>query len=137
MFLPIEIPFGSKMMFNVVQLKPEYTVEDAELAMGEMCNVVKETYRDTGGFIAGQVFKAAGFVSEEGSLGGANIEDHEGVAGVLTKDHLVIITYWQSFEQHEISHADEVFKQKFNALAEMCDDTFEVGYEMLWQGVPE
>ena len=137
MFLPITIPFDAKMLFNVVQLKPEYTVDDAELAMGEMCNVVKETYRDTGGFIAGQVFKAAGFVSEEGSLGGAEVEKHGDVSGVLTKDHLVIITYWDTFEKHEISHADETFKQKFNALAEMCEDTFEIGYEMLWQGEPE
>jgi len=137
MFLPIKIPYGAKMLFNVVRLKPEYTIDDAEMAMGEMCNVVKETYQGPGGFIAGQVFKTAGIVSEEGSLGGADNINHEDIAGILTREHLVIITYWNSFEQHEKSHADETFKQKFSILANMCEDTFEIGYEMLWQGIPE
>jgi hypothetical protein len=40
-----------------------------ELAVGEMCMVVKETYgEEKEGFIAGQVFKFSGFVSNEGSL---------------------------------------------------------------------
>jgi hypothetical protein len=137
MFDALTIPFDAKMLFNVVKLKPEYSVEDAELAMGEMCNVVKNTYRDEGGFIAGQVFKYSGFISEEGSLGGADPDKHGCVAGSLAEDHIIIITYWQSFEAHEKSHADETFKQKFSALLEMCDDTFEIGYQMLWQGEPE
>ena len=137
MFNPLTIPFGSKMLFNVVKLKPEYSIEDAELAMGEMCNLVKNTYRDSGGFIAGQVFNYAGFISDEGSLGGAeNAEDHSQSA-TLAQDHLVIITYWQSFEQHEQSHADDAFNEKFSALLDMCEDTFEIGYDMLWQGEPE
>ena len=133
MFNPLTIPFGSKMLFNVVKLKPEYNLEDAELAMGEMCNLVKNTYRDEGGFIAGQVFSYAGFISEEGSLGGVE----EAQNGTLASDHIVIITYWDSFDQHEQSHADEAFKEKFTVLTEMCEDTFEIGYEMLWQGEPE
>lgn len=132
MFHNISIPQDAKMLFNVVKLKPGYTVEDAELAMGEMCNVVKNTYRDEGGFIAGQVFESAGFVSEEGTLGAT----HD-TAPCLSEDHLVIITYWASFEQHERSHADHAFKEKFNALKEMCVDTFEIGYNNLWQGEPE
>lgn len=127
MFLPISIPFDSKMLFNVVKLKPGVTIEDVELAMGEMCNVVKNTYRDDG-FIAGQVYKFAGFVSKEGSVG----TTHE-----QSEEHLVIVTYWKSFEQHEKSHADTVFKEKFCALAKLCTETYEVGYEMLWQGEPE
>ena len=55
----------------------------------------------------------------------------------MTEDHLVIMTFWQSFEQHEKSHADAIFKEKFSELAEFCDETYELGYEMLWQGVPE
>ena len=74
MFNGINIPFDAKMLFNVVRLKPGKTIEDAELAMGEMCNVVKNTYRDSGGFIAGQVFKYSGFISDEGSLGGSQID---------------------------------------------------------------
>ncbi len=128
MFHPISIPFGCKMLFNTVKLKPGVTLEQVELALGEMCNVVKNTYGNSeGGFIAGQVYKFSGFVSDEGSLGGA------GSAG----DHIAIVTFWNTFEQHEKSHADSVFKEKFSALGELCTDSQELGYEMLWQGVPE
>jgi hypothetical protein len=58
------------MLFNVIDLKDGVTVEDVELVLGEMCNVVKNTYGDdNGGFIAGQVYKYSGFVSGEGSIG--------------------------------------------------------------------
>jgi len=128
MFDAISIPFDSKMLFNTVKLKPGVSMEDVELALGEMCNTVKNTYGgDKGGFIAGQVFKFSGFASAEGSLG----------APKPTDDHVVIVTYWRSFAEHERSHADSVFKAKFDVLAAMCTDTQEVGYEMLWQGVPE
>jgi hypothetical protein len=128
MFEPIAIPFGAKMLFNTVKLKPGVGVEDVELALGEMCNVVKNTYGgDKGGFLAGQVFKFSGFVSDEGSLAETRAPD----------DHIAIVTYWRSFEEHEKSHADAVFREKFGALAEMCSDSKELGYEMLWQGAPE
>ena len=69
MFGPITLPFGAKMLFNTVKLKPGVTFEDVELAVGELCSVVKGTYGgDKGGFLAGQVFKFSGFVSIEGSL---------------------------------------------------------------------
>lgn len=128
MFHPIEIPFGCVMLFNVVDLKDGVTVEDVEMALGEMCNVVKNTYgNDEGGFIGGQVYKNSGFISDEGSLGKPRVDEGD----------LVIITYWSSFEQHEKSHADAAFKEKFSNLLEFCDNTYEVGYEMLWQGVPD
>lgn len=128
MFHPITIPFGCVMLFNVVKLKDGVKVSDVELALGEMCNVVKNTYGDdAGGFIGGQVFKYNGFVSEQGSFD----------ATKMSEDHLVIATYWQSFEQHEKSHADHVFKEKFDAVKAFCSETYEIGYEMLWQGVPE
>ena len=65
MFDPITIPFGAKMLFNTVRLKPGVTIDEVELVVGEMCNVVKDTYGgDKGGFIAGQVLKFSGFVSD-------------------------------------------------------------------------
>jgi hypothetical protein len=135
MFGPIEIPFGCVMLFNAVNLKKDVTVEDVELALGEMCNVVKNTYgNDEGGFIGGQVFKYAGFISAQGSVGKA--DDEDGVSKNRAAD-LVIVTYWKSFDQHEKSHADAVFKEKFDALGEYCSDTWELGYEMLWQGTAE
>ncbi len=136
MFAPIEIPFGSKMLFNVVDLKEGVTIEDVELVLGEMCNVVKNNYGDdNGGFIGGQVFKNAGFISDEGTVQEESDTDKPRIDQNM--GDIVIVTYWKSFEQHEASHADKLFKEKFSQLAEYCDNTFEVGYEMLWQGVPE
>ncbi|MGB5178001.1 MAG: hypothetical protein WBP44_04640 [Gammaproteobacteria bacterium] len=136
MFEPIEIPFGCVMMFNVVDLKDGVKVEDVELVLGEMCNVVKNTYGDDkGGFIAGQVYKYSGFVSAEGTVGDAP-EDNE-TAAKIKQGELAIVTFWKSFEQHEKSHADKIFNEKFSALVEFCDETYELGYQMLWQGVPE
>lgn len=127
MYGPISIPFGARMLFNIVKLKPGTDMDEVELALGEMCNVVKDTYgNEKGGFIAGQVFQYSGFISDEGSV----IKD-------ATETHLAIVTYWNSYEQHEASHADAVFKEKFSALTSMCSSTQELGYEMLWQGVPE
>ncbi len=128
MFNPITIPFGSVMLYNVVKLKPGVSTDDVEMAIGEMCNVVKNTYGDEdGGFIGGQVFKYTGFVSAEGSFDSEREND----------DHIVIVTYWNSFEQHEKSHADKVFRERFEQLTEFCSETYEIGYEMLWQGMPE
>ena len=128
MFMPLTVPFGSVMLYNVLKLKPDVSKEDIELAVGEMCNVVKNTYGDDkGGFIGGQVFKYNGFVSKEGSF------DTEQSTG----DHVAILTYWKSFDQHERSHADRAFREKFAAVAKYCDETYEIGYEMLWQGEPE
>jgi hypothetical protein len=116
------------MLFNTLHLNPGVSMDDVELALGEMCNVVKETYGgDKGGFIGGQVYRFTGFASPEGSLGEVK----------PAEQHLVIVTYWRSFEEHERSHADKTFKDKFSALATLCHDTRELGYEMLWQGAPE
>lgn len=134
MFSPIKIPFGCVMLFNVVDLKEGVTVSDVELVLGEMCNVVKNNYGDdNGGFIGGQVYKNAGFISDEGTV----MADKEDKRIQQNMGDLVIVTYWNSFEQHERSHADKLFKEQFSNLAKFCDATFEVGYEMLWQGVPE
>ena len=128
MFAPVTIPFGAKMLFNTLKLKPDVQFDDVELALAEMCNVVKDTYGgDKGGFIAGQVYQFSGFISDEGSLSDSRIADQ----------HLAIVTYWKSFEEHERSHADAAFNAKFSALGELCSDSKELGYDMLWQGEPE
>ena len=128
MFGPITIPFGAKMLFNTVKLKAGVDMDDVDIALAEMCSVVKETYGgDKGGFIAGQVFRFSGFVSDEGSLGGVREADHD----------IAIVTYWRSFEEHERSHADTVFREKFAALARMSTGSQELGYDLVWQGAPE
>ncbi len=128
MFAPITVPFGAKILFNVLRLKSDVDLDEVELAVGEMCNIVKNTYGgDKGGFIAGQVLKFSGFVSDEGSLNASKVAD----------EHIAIVTYWRSFEEHETSHADSVFKAAFSKLGVMCTDSTELGYDMLWQGMPE
>ena len=128
MYTPITIPFGAKMLFNTVKLKPGVEMEDIELALAEMCNVVKETYgSNKGGFIAGQVYEFSGFISDEGSLSDSK----------KAEKHIAIVTYWKSFDQHEKSHADKAFKDKFEALGKLSTHSEELGYDMLWQGVPE
>ena len=128
MFGPITIPFDVKMLFNTVKLKPGADMDDVDVALAEMCSVVKETYGgDKGGFVAGQVFRLSGFVSDEGSLGGVKGADHD----------VVIVTYWRSFEAHERSHADATFREKFAALSAMADGSQELGYELVWQGAQE
>jgi hypothetical protein len=128
MFEPLTIPFGSVMLYNVVKLKERVVAEDVEITLGELCNVVKNTYGDDkGGFIGGQVYKFSGFVSDEGSIASKK----------QTEDHIAIVTYWKSYDQHEKSHADKIFKEKFGELAEYASETYEIGYEMLWQGTPK
>ena len=128
MFGPITVPFGVKMLFNTVKLKPGVDMDDVDVVLAEMCNVVKETYgNERGGFIAGQVLRFSGFVSDEGSLGAVQGGDHD----------IAIVTYWRSFEQHERSHADAVFREKFAALGALAAGSQELGYELLWQGEPE
>jgi hypothetical protein len=127
MFNPISVPFDCVMLYNVVKLKPEFTMDDAELTIGQMCNAVKNNYAEDG-FIAGQVFEFTGFISEEGSVD---------TDSQKTDAHIAIITYWKSFEQHEKSHADELFKKHFGELLEMSEDAYEIGYKLLWQGEPE
>ena len=121
MFGPITIPYESVMMYNVARLKQDIDFDDVELAVAEMCSLVKETYPD---FIAGQVFRYEGFISEEGSVGDYGFEGN----------HIAIVTYWKSFEAHEKSHKDKPFKQAFSNLMQYCDDTKEIGYKLLWQG---
>ena len=41
MFDAINIPYGAKMLFNVVKLKSGVSFDDIELTIGEMCNAVK------------------------------------------------------------------------------------------------
>ena len=128
MFEPLTVPFGSIMMYNVVKLKEGVTLEDVELLLGEMCNVVKNTYgNEEGGFIGGQVYRFGGFVSDEGSID----------SDQNSEEHISIVTYWKSFQQHEKSHADKIFKEKFAALLAFADTSYEIGYEMLWQGETE
>ncbi len=131
MYEDMNIKFGAKMLFNEVKLKEGMTVEDVELAVGEMCNVVKENYGDKeGGFLGGQVYVDKGFVSKEGTF------NNDGKEAVDERQRIIILTYWDSFDQHEESHRDDLFNGKLKEVLEYCDDSYEKGYEMVWQGMP-
>ena len=121
----ITIPSGAKMLFTTITLNAGVSFDKREVVVGEMCMVVRETYGgEKGGFVAGQVCKFSGLVSDESSFTDSKTEDK----------HYVIVPYWKSFEDHEKSHADEVFKKAFTAITSMCSETKELGYDMLWQG---
>ena len=122
MFGPITIPYEAVMLYNVCKLKDDLEWSDElEFAIGEMCTVVKESYDD---FIAGQVLKYAGFISQEGSVGDYGPEGN----------HFALITYWKSFDAHEASHRAERFMKAFGGVLEYCSDTKELGYQIMWQG---
>ncbi len=128
MFNAINIPYESTMLFNRFKLKEGVSFEDVELAMGQICNVVKNNYgNEEGGFIAGQVFRFSGDISAEGSINPANTQE----------EHIAIVTYWKSFDQHEQSHADERFNEQFKGLMQYVETAEELAYELLWQGEPE
>ena len=118
MFNPITIPFGAVMLYNVVKLKPGVTTDDVEMAIGEMCNTVKNTYgNDEGGFIGGQVFEYSGFVSAEGSFDPERKSD----------EHIAIVTYWQSFEHFivcapPLSSDNSFLFQRLRETADICYD---------------
>ena len=124
MFSDIKVHFNSVMLYNVAKLKDGVSISDVEEHLGTMCNIVKIKYK---GFLAGQVFEYAGFVIKEGSVGDLGPEGN----------HIAIITYWTTFDEHERSHADTDFKNEFCKLLEFCDDTKELGYKLMWQGEQE
>ena len=39
--------------------------------------------------------------------------------------------------RRELTDEETMFLNKLEAIAEYCDNTYEVGYSMLWQGTPE
>jgi len=97
MFGDIKVPFDSVMLYNVAKLKEGITISDVEEHLGTMCNIVKNKYK---GFLAGQVFEYAGFVSKEGSVGDLGPEGN----------HIAIITYWTSFDDYVDWYADIINK---------------------------
>ena len=126
MYGDITIPYNSVMLYNVCKLKENHSFDEVELAVGETCSLTKAM----DGFIAGQVVKYAGFVSEEGTVGDPR---NTGVVG----NHFGLITYWKSFDDHEKSHKDAAIKKAFEEVLEVCEQTYELGYEIEWQGEKE
>ena len=113
---------------NRVLLKPEYSVDDLEERVALLCENVK-TYHSGTGFVGGLVVLNSGQISNEGSTVGQAVESS------LKGKEALIITFWNSFEQHEESHRSETFQPLFEKVLELCENgNEEIAYETLWSG---
>jgi hypothetical protein len=114
---------------NRVILKPEYSVDDLEERVATLCENVKTYHSDTG-FVGGFVVLNSGMISNEGSTIG------QAVQSPLKDKEALIVTFWQSFEQHEASHRSSTFQPLFQKALEICENgNEEIAYKMLWSGM--
>ena len=121
-------PHDGVVTINRVILKPEYTMDDLQERVAFLCENVK-TYHSTTGFVGGFVCLNSGDVSNEGSTIG------QAVASDLKGREALIITFWNTFEDHEESHRSETFQPLFQEVLECCENgNEEIAYEMLWSG---
>ena len=113
---------------NRVILKPEYTTDDLEERVATLCENVK-TYHSETGFVGGFVCLNSGMISNEGSTVGQAVES------ALKDREALIITFWNSFEQHEASHRSDSFQPLFRKVLDLCENgNEEVAYRMMWSG---
>ncbi len=121
-------PHDGIVTINRVILKKEYTLDDLQLRVAEMCENVK-TYHSETGFIGGMVVLNSGQISNEGSNVGKALESE------LKDREALIITFWKSYEDHENSHKSKTFQPLFKKVIDVCENgNEEIVYDMLWQG---
>jgi hypothetical protein len=121
-------PYNGVVTVNRVILKPGYSVDDLQERVAELCENVK-TYHSETGFVGGFVSLNSGMISNEGSTIGQAVEDE------LAGKEALIVTFWNSFEEHEESHRSETFQPLFERVLELCENgNEEIAYEMLWSG---
>ncbi len=121
-------PHNGVVTVNRVILKPEYNVEDLEERVALLCENVK-TYHSTTGFVGGLVCLNSGQISNEGSTIGQAVDSS------LKGKEALIITFWDSFNNHEASHRSDTFQPLFERVLEVCENgNEEIAYDMLWSG---
>lgn len=121
-------PHDGVVTINRVILRPEYTVDDLQERVAELCENVKTYHSDTG-FIGGFVALNSGNISNEGSTVG------QAVTSPLKDREALIVTFWRSFEEHEASHRSDTFQPLFQRALELCENgNEELAYQMLWSG---
>ena len=126
-FIP-NFPHDGVVTVNRVILKPEYTEEDLQERVAKLCENVK-TYHSENGFVGGLVAMNGGQISNEGSTIGQAVESD------LKGKEALIITFWNSFNEHEASHRSETFQPLFLDVLELCENgNEEIAYDMLWSG---
>jgi hypothetical protein len=113
---------------NRVILKPEFSTDDLEMRVAELCENVKTYHSDTG-FVGGFVAMNSGQVSNEGSTVGQAVDNP------LKGKEALIVTFWKSFANHESSHRSTTFQPLFAKVLELCENgNEEIAYDMLWSG---
>ncbi|MBZ0070893.1 MAG: hypothetical protein WCY26_01810 [Thiohalobacteraceae bacterium] len=113
---------------NRVILKEGYTLDELQERVAVLCENVK-TYHSETGFIGGFVCLNSGTISNEGSTIG------QAVANPLKDKEALIITFWDTFENHENSHKSETFQPLFKHVLELCENgNEETVYTMMWSG---
>lgn len=123
-----DFPYNGVVTVNRVILKPEYTVDDLQERVAVLCENVKTYHSDTG-FVGGFVALNSGDVSNEGSTIGQPVDSE------LKDREALIITFWNSLEEHEASHRSDSFQPLFQQVLELCENgNEEIAYEMLWSG---
>ena len=121
-------PYNGVVTINRVILKPEYSVDDLQERVAYLCENVK-TYHSETGFVGGFVALNSGQVSNEGSTIGQAVESP------LKNREALIVTFWNSFKDHEESHKSETFQPLFQNVLELCENgNEEIAYDMLWSG---
>jgi len=121
-------PYNGVVTVNRVILKEEYSVDDLQERVAELCENVK-TYHSETGFVGGFVAMNSGDISNEGSTIGQAVESE------LKDKEALIVTFWNSMEDHEQSHRSETFQPLFRRVLELCENgNEEIAYEMLWSG---
>ena len=126
-FIP-GFPHDGIVTVNRVILKPEYTVDDLEERVAMLCENVK-TYHSETGFHGGFVTLNSGNISNEGSTIGKAVDSS------LKDREALIITFWNSFDEHEESHRSKTFQPLFKDVLELCENgNEEIAYSMLWSG---
>ena len=126
-FIP-NFPPDGVVTVNRLILKPEYTVDDLEERVALLCENVK-TYHSDSGFLGGFVALNSGKISNEGSTTGQAIDSN------LKGQEALVVTFWQSFEQHEKSHLSDTFQPLFKNVLTLCENgNEEIAYTVLWSG---
>ena len=121
-------PYNGVVTVNRVILKEEYSVDDLQERVAELCENVK-TYHSETGFVGGFVAMNSGDISNEGSSIGQAVESE------LKDKEALIVTFWNTMEDHERSHRSETFQPLFRRVLELCENgNEELAYEMLWSG---
>ena len=126
--LIVNFPHNGVVTVNRVILKPDYTTDDLQERVAELCENVKTYHSDTG-FVGGFVALNSGQISNEGSTVGQPVHND------LKDREALIVTFWRSFAEHEASHRSATFQPLFRRVLELCENgNEEIAYEMLWSG---